>query len=232
MARGPTPADMASVSGANRGNEVDDDRVDRVDDFMLDIREVTLGEFRSCVESGACSPRTTPAKDGEWIHNRRGCRRLDLQRARLPVNCVTFRQAEQFCAWRGARLPSVDEWLFEARGGDASRPWPWGSEPLTCQRANVRGCGSRVRRARLRTSGHPDGASRHGAADMLGNVAEIVTLDASAYTVIGGSFKDYYTSRVPGRDVYVPVEVATNGRTPLGSHVGFRCARSTANANE
>jgi serine/threonine protein kinase/formylglycine-generating enzyme required for sulfatase activity len=45
-----------------------------------------------------------------------------------PVRGIDFNTANDYCSWRGARLPTEDEWEYVARGVDR-RIFAWGNEP-------------------------------------------------------------------------------------------------------
>lgn len=89
----------------------------RVLDVLIDPTEVTVSQYRACVESGNCSPPAV-AENCNW-----GVSNKD----EFPVNCVTYEQATQYCASVCARLPTEIEWEYAARGSINS-VYPWGNE--------------------------------------------------------------------------------------------------------
>ncbi len=126
--------------------------------FDLDLTEVTVENYKSCVDAGKCP---LPGVGGACNYPSRSAH---------PVNCVDWRGAYAYCAAAGKRLPSVFEWEYAARGSD-NRLYPWGTAPPSLEIA----C---VDHARPRLGGTcPAGLfatdrSPFGVLDMGGNVRE------------------------------------------------------------
>ena len=173
--RAPSRAGMVKVPGGiytmGADDGADDEKPARqmhVDTFWIDAHEVTVDAYAACVKAGACTePTTEPSQEGyNWGR---------ADRASHPVNGVSWLQAASYCAWVGKRLPMEAEWEKAARGAEA-RPYPWGAEKPSCERAvmddprsGVAGCG---RSSTWPVGSKPAGASPYGVHDMAGNVWE------------------------------------------------------------
>ena len=190
-----------------------------LDAFYIDKYEVTNHLYKMCVDAGKC---TLPAKYESMLPYDNN----------YPVINVTWFQAESYCEWRGAQLPTEAQWEKSARG---KNDWlyPWGNN-IDCSLANYNNCS-------LTTTavGSYASTSPYGLYDMAGNVWEWVAdwysdkyysetpswnplgPDSGTERVLrGGSYVDSETSqRVTFRNSELPGNTYDN--------VGFRCARPT-----
>ena len=155
----------------NMGSEDGDDNelpVHPVDvpTFELAQTEVTVAQYRACVDAGRCEAPDTRGYECNWGVDGRGDH---------PVNCVDWEQARAFAAFVGGRLPSEAEWEYAARSGGRDQTYPWGDEEATCARVVAYDGGAGCGEDRTwPVCSKPTGSSAHGVCDLAGNVWEWV----------------------------------------------------------
>lgn len=137
-----------------------------LDSFRVGRREVTVAEYRRCVEEEACTAAglTDDAVACSW-----GAASADNN----PLNCVSWEQADAYCRWAGGALPTEAQWEAAARGDD-DRRYPWGDDDPICSHAVMKddqgaGCG---RNNPWQVGSRPQGNGPHGTVDMAGNLRE------------------------------------------------------------
>ena len=236
-----SPVEFVAVEGGTFAMGIDDGR-SVVNDarpvhevalktFELSATLVTVEQYAECVIDGACTQPGT----GD------GCNWGRASRRRHPINCVDWDQANQFAAFKGARLPSEAEFEYAATSGGKSGKYPWGDEDPTCDRAvmsgeNGFGCGAN---GTMPVCSKPAGNTASGLCDMTGNVWEWMQdayrdsyagapADGRAFeaagsnrSLRGGSF----SSSEPGR-----LRASSRGFEGPGfrfDSIGFRLARSS-----
>lgn len=179
-------------------------------DFYMDKYEVTNELYGICVESEACEPPTNSGYLNE------------VEYSNHPVVYVDYDRAKSYCEWRGARLPTLEEWKISSEG------FPWGV---------ARGCTYGNYATRVISAGRyefcvgstvPVGSYEQGKSifnvyDLIGNVAEWAngTYDGDYYRVVGNSWKNLNSFFADLNYDNVSNKVATNT-------IGFRCAKDVS----
>ncbi|MCB0211434.1 MAG: SUMF1/EgtB/PvdO family nonheme iron enzyme [Anaerolineae bacterium] len=202
--------------------------------FEIDRTEVTVGQYWQCIEAEACEPPTRDASNTVVNYLN------DPAYDNYPMVNVAWTEANNYCLWRGKRLPTEAEWELAA-GWDIDKNakflWPWGSDPTS---AEVNAGETSLGQA-APVGSFAEDISPVGALDMGGNVSEWVFdwYKADYYKIaddtdpIGPSQRrGEGTGRVVrGGSFNTPIEEArtANRRNQADEYgypdVGFRCAR-------
>lgn len=186
------------------------------DPFWIDRTEVTVAAYAACT---AFDETVCPPVQADLMTTR------PLQ----PANRVTWYEAQNYCNWRGGRLPTEAEWEYAARGPDSLR-FPWGNDFISDFVVYERNSGGEIAEVGLL----PEGVSWVGAYDMSGNLwewtssfyrpypytaddePEVGSTSTESRVIRGGAFNSG-TMRASDRDRFGPTAFPIN--------VGFRCVR-------
>jgi iron(II)-dependent oxidoreductase len=191
--------------------------------FHLDTVPVTNGQYRAFVEAGGydderfwseagwahrCAEGLTapqfwaPEGPGSWSVQRYG-RRIDLPLDE-PVQHVSWYEADAYARFAGKRLPTEAEWEKAAAGASSE------SANLGQRHFGPAPAGA-----------YPDGASRYGAEQMLGDVWEWTSSDFTAYPGFATFPYKEYSEVFYGSD-YKVLRGGSWATSPLVARVTFR----------
>ncbi|MDC3957276.1 SUMF1/EgtB/PvdO family nonheme iron enzyme [Polyangium jinanense] len=159
--------------------------------FCIDPTEVTAKGYKECISQKQCTHRGYP-----------GMGECEV-RAECPINCVNGQQAQSYCAWKGGRLPTEDEWrraLRVAMGAGYAWDGTLPAKGALCIGKGLPCCDGERK----------DDVSKNGLSDMFGNVSEWVlrgdkkgTIGLNFSSVLGQNFNAYEgTIRAGAREVW------------------------------
>lgn len=200
--------------------------------YKLQKFEVSVAEYRKCVEEKKCSEPTSNSSDSScnW----------DSGRDHHPVNCVDWQQSSDYCKWTGGNLPTEAQWEYAALGENGKK-YPWGNTEPSPSNNNLANCSEGYC-----FDGYPEtspvgsfekGKSPFGLYDMAGNVWELTQdwsngkfykesannriadfMEGNSRVYRGGSWFDSADISRPAFSSYY------FGPSYRGGGVGFRCA--------
>lgn len=201
-----------------------------LDDFYIDRLEVTVAQYRACVDAGHCTPPESTTGPG-YSPCPPALLNWGRDRDDHPVNCVTARQAETYCRSLGKHLPTVHQLQKAARGTEDRRRYPWGDRAPDCRLAILahsnrpagEGCG---RRSTWPVGSRPAGASPYGVLDLVGNVEELAYSDVD-FINVDEALEEYIFFSTPGggfRTHHSGANLSSSGGDIGAANTGFRCA--------
>jgi hypothetical protein len=176
--------------------------------YCIGKTEVTVASYAACVAAGKCNTDGVDCKNGNYG-------KTDKQNH--PMNCVSWEQADTYCAWRNARLPTLDEYR-EIADSVIPGAYPWGDDDTP---NHVCWSGDEVNRSGTCAVGSfPRGAGRGGVLDIVGNVWEWTSDEKRRDRIFaGGAWDDKSRKRI--------VRDSKNWASPSSQwdDLGFRCVR-------
>lgn len=231
------------VMGDSQGDANEKPAQVEVGKFQIMQYEVTNSDYKAFIKAtGHVSDTSRNGKAYVWTNKWRrdanasylqphGSGSSIKQLDNHPVVQVSARDAQTYCMYHGARLPTEAEWEFAARGTDERR-YPWGNQPPvqgdTQALANygTDDCCAAEEADGFATTApvgsYPKGKSPFEVHDMAGNVWEWTSTsfpgNPSERVIRGGGWgNNPYCLRVSYRHGNPP-DIGLN-------MVGFRCAR-------
>jgi hypothetical protein len=189
--------------------------------FCMDQTEVTVSAYETCVNQGLCTAANTVEYWPGGITRSDECNWNVAGRLNDPVNCVSYAQADQYCAYLHKRLPTEAEWEWADRQATYGYTYPWGNfapsqtSSYACWDWNSAGQTCPV-------ESYPAGRGLYYPLyDLAGNVWEFtMSTTAGEYVVRGGGFWDSTAANFASTAKNTPGQISSGVQV---EDAGFRC---------
>jgi formylglycine-generating enzyme required for sulfatase activity/regulator of sirC expression with transglutaminase-like and TPR domain len=242
------PSEMVHIASGffkmGLNNKLEDESPEHrifLDGFYIDKYEVSAKDFSLFLNTkNNVKKYYSDNKFGTLVYNGKFQPRPGLEN--YPINNISWQAANDYCKWKGKRLPSEAEWEKAARG-ENSTIYPWGNQPPSPELARYHQTWTQETKHKVLVpvNALEAGKSAYGLYNMAGNVKEWVDdwYDREYYKEIdeyanpkgpiGGEFK--VVRGGSWRDlkgfIYSPFRNSGNPASRMDDY-GFRCAKSAA----
>ncbi len=134
--------------------------------FLASMNEITVAQYRSCVDAGVCSTTGLTQYLGcHWSNQ-------PSTKENYPINCVNWFQARTFAQWLNMDLPTEAQWEYMALSQSQTSTYPWENTFFDiCEFANL---GISCHSSPTSVCQYSIGNSQQGLCDLIGNVWEWV----------------------------------------------------------
>ncbi len=154
--------------GTNKGEE-DESPIHEVtlSEYKIDKYEVSYAMYDTCVKRGICTP--PHYDDGKcFMWTSQGIKRIQVpykyRSPEYPVVCVSWKQARQYCQFKGKKLPTEAQWEKAALANTLNK-YSWGNDEPSSSRCTASSNNSPLKPGSFKPNAQ-------GIFDMTGNVWE------------------------------------------------------------